>query len=65
MPGRMGSWCHPIFTASAIFPRVCSLLSEICRLNKKQILHIGISATNLSHIQVRKTVTPVFDTRIH
>ena len=42
---------------------LCFLLSKM--INKKQISHIGISATNLSHIQVRKTVTPVLDTRIH
>ena len=54
-PGRICSWCHPIFTVSVIFPRVCSLFSEM--INKKQILHIGISATNLSHFRVRKSLS--------
>ena len=64
MPGRICSWCHPIFTVSVIFPRVYSLLSEM--INKKQIPHIGISATNLSHIQVRKwRLTNPFQKKLH
>ena len=45
--------CFLFFLRNAISHFAINLLE-----NKKQIFHIGISATNLSHIQVRKPFLP-------